>query len=62
MTDFQFLKRLCAVLMFALLILASLFAEKVGALRAQTNDAIARGYAEYCPTTGKLAWKGECEE
>ena len=24
-------------------------------------EAIERGYAEYCPKTGVLNWKGECE-
>lgn len=24
--------------------------------------AIERGYAEYCPTDGEWAWKGECDE
>lgn len=24
-------------------------------------DIIRRGYAQYCPTTGDFAWKGECE-
>ena len=62
MTDFQFLKRLCAALMFALLMAVSWAVGKSAALNRQTNDAIERGYAEYCPTTGYLAWKGECEE
>lgn len=25
------------------------------------HEAIERGYAEYCPKTGVLNWKGECE-
>lgn len=24
------------------------------------TEAIERGYAIYCPTTGNFAWKGEC--
>lgn len=41
---------------FALLSLA--FNEKARLIRL---DAIERGYALYCPTTGEWAWKGECE-
>lgn len=26
------------------------------------SDAIKRGYALYCPTTGEWAWKGECDQ
>lgn len=62
MTDFQFLKRLCAALMFTLLMVVSWAVGKSAALNRQTNAAIERGYAEYCPTTGYLAWKGECEK
>ena len=25
------------------------------------KNVIERGYAQYCPTTGDFAWKGECE-
>lgn len=25
------------------------------------RQAIERGYAQYCATTGEWAWKGECE-
>lgn len=30
-------------------------------LRKFRYEAIERGYAEYCPKTGVLNWKGECE-
>ena len=37
----------------------------VGAKLVETTiteiNAIDRGYAAYCPTDGKLAWIGECE-
>jgi len=26
------------------------------------KGAIERGYAQYCPTDGAWAWKGECEK
>ena len=26
------------------------------------RQAIERGYALYCPTTGDFTWKGECDE
>ena len=26
------------------------------------TQAIERGYGLYCPTTGRFAWRGECEE
>lgn len=26
------------------------------------RQAIERGYALYCPTTGDFAWKGECDD
>ncbi|MEM8794074.1 MAG: hypothetical protein AAGE61_00800 [Pseudomonadota bacterium] len=26
------------------------------------QEAIKRGYALHCPTTGEFAWKGECED
>lgn len=31
-------------------------------ISAWRSQAIERGYGEYCSTTGKWAWIGECEE
>lgn len=31
-------------------------------LREFRSEAIERGYALRCPTTGEFAWKGECDE
>jgi hypothetical protein len=32
------------------------------ASRVYKSGAIERGYAQYCPTDGAWAWKGECEK
>lgn len=49
-----------AALMFWTAVLTAVAGwDEVGNLQHQ---AIERGYALYCPTTGDFAWKGECDD
>lgn len=45
------------VVALALLVYAMFTTSDLDDLREQ---ALERGYMEYCPKTGDLAWKGEC--
>lgn len=48
-----------AILMGVALVV--LFSFVTTTLTVPKHEAVSRGYALYCPTTGDFAWKGECE-
>lgn len=49
----------CICSAFAGLMIGVLIEHSKGSEFRETQ-AIERGYAQYCPTTGRFAWKGEC--